>query len=498
MSNSTTFKPIPCGKSLPQNNIHSVSVSLPTLKDVIDYEEDTNDIKNKITTGYPRFVTHIYIKKMATFLRNKYSIDNSYEIIIINSKKYEDIIYNKYNIDNTYILKEAFGIVIVAKNSSKLKDILSFIQHIGCILSSRFAQDYLYTNNILKSKQLEDLDESKNGYHNIKNILAQAYNENIDNISLCISGMNAIYSTLEGIKNINQNKNIIIQLGWIYLDTMNILQKYDYNTKIFYDIKNIDSIIKYIEKYKEQISTIITEIPTNPLLLTVDIVKVKELCIKYNIILIIDTTLASAYNLNLNKYADIYIESLTKYACGNADVMMGAIIVNKNSTILKYKEKIFQKSDIPYIKDIQRLSLQIKDYKNRILKVNQNSIKLLNHLKNKKYIKHIYHTLTNDNKSIYSKLMRNKEAIGGIISLTFTKPFEKVYNTLNFAKGPSLGTTFTLLMPYVYLAHYDLIKSKKGTKLLKNNNIDKNILRVSVGVENIEDIIKEFDRLDKI
>ena len=279
---------------------------------------------------------------------------------------------------------------------------------------------------------------------------------------------------------------------------MNILQQYNYNTKVFYDIKNINSIKKYIEEYNENISTIITEIPTNPLLLTVDIIEIKKLCIKYNIILIIDTTLASAYNLNLNKYADIYIESLTKYACGNADVMMGAIIINKNSSILKNKQKLFEYCDIPYIKDIQRLSLQIKDYENRILKVNQNTKKLINHLTTKKYINNIYHTLSKDNKEIYPKLMRNKESIGGIISLTFTKSFEKVYDRLNFAKGPSLGTNFTLLMPYIYLAHYDLIKSEKGQKILKENNIDKNILRVSVGTENIKDIIKEFDRLDSV
>jgi len=57
-----TFYPIPCGQTLPQNNIHAVSVSMPTLKDVIDYEEQTPEILEKITIAYPRFNVHPYLK----------------------------------------------------------------------------------------------------------------------------------------------------------------------------------------------------------------------------------------------------------------------------------------------------------------------------------------------------------------------------------------------------------------------------------------------------
>ncbi len=61
-----------------------------------------------------------------------------------------------------------------------------------------------------------------------------------------------------------------------------------------------------------------------------------------------------------------------------------------------------------------------------------------------------------------------------------------------------MGTDFTLLMPYVYLAHYDLILSKEGREVLKTNKIPIDLLRISVGTENIEEIKKEFDKLDFI
>ena len=49
MIKESIFKPISCGETLPVNNIHAVSTSMPTLQDVIDYEEQTPDILEKIT-----------------------------------------------------------------------------------------------------------------------------------------------------------------------------------------------------------------------------------------------------------------------------------------------------------------------------------------------------------------------------------------------------------------------------------------------------------------
>jgi len=214
--------------------------------------------------------------------------------------------------------------------------------------------------------------------------------------------------------------------------------------------------------------------------------------------LIIDSTFATPYNLNLKPYADICIESLTKFACGNADVLMGAVILNENSKLSCCAAEFFKHADKPYIKDIQRLAFQVQNYESRMKKINSNTIKLVEFLKTKSFIDRIYYTLDDDNKENYSKLMRYEDAVGGVISLTFTKPFEDVYDTLNFAKGPSLGTEFTLLMPYVYLAHYDLIICEDGRELLKDNNIPIDLMRVAVGIEDIDDIIQEFERLDSI
>ncbi|MDD2508542.1 MAG: PLP-dependent transferase [Aliarcobacter skirrowii] len=91
-----------------------------------------------------------------------------------------------------------------------------------------------------------------------------------------------------------------------------------------YNSNDVKKLLKKCFSNEFYIDTaIVTKIHTNPLIQTVDFEKLKNLCNFYNIPIIIDSTFATPYNLDLNKYADICVESLTKFACGNADVLNG-------------------------------------------------------------------------------------------------------------------------------------------------------------------------------
>jgi cystathionine gamma-synthase len=59
-------------------------------------------------------------------------------------------------------------------------------------------------------------------------------------------------------------------------------------------------------------------------------------------------------------------------------------------------------------------------------------------------------------------------------------------------KGPSFGVNFTLLCPFMYLAHYDLVSTPEGRKKLANLGIDPALIRVSVGAEPYEQIEAAF------
>lgn len=496
MTNSI-FQPIICGETLPPDNIHAVSVSMPTLQDIIDYEEQTPEILEKITIAYPRFVMHPYLKILAKFIKEKYKINDNYEVVLLSSQKAVKVVSNKYFIHNKIDINEPFGVILVQNGTTQLNKVLKFIQHVGYNLSSRLAQEYLFKEGLIDTKHIEGYEDEKTAYNTLTKTLAIAYNQPQKNVCLTPSGMNAVYCALRGLKTIQNvnNRTKLIQLGWLYLDTMNIVEHYFDENKIFYDINNLDLLEDYLKINGHTISAIITEIPTNPLLQTVDLVRLKTLCITYNIPLVIDATFATPFNLDLKPYADIYVESLTKFASGNADVLMGAIILNENSKISMISQEFFKHADMPYIKDIQRLAYEIKDYESRMKIISSNTKKLVEYFKTAPFIDEIFYCLNPKYASNYQKLMIDENSYTGIISVTFKKDFKEVYDKLNFSKGPSLGTEFTLLMPYTYLAHYDLITSKSGNEFLKEIGLPINLLRISVGIEDINEIINEFKRV---
>ncbi|RXJ67703.1 cystathionine gamma-synthase [Halarcobacter ebronensis] len=495
--NGSFFKPIVAGETLPIKNIHAVSVSMPTLDDVIGYEEQDEKILEVIKSGYPRFILHPYLKLLAKYIKKKYQISDNYEVVILSSKKAVELVSDKYYIYNKIDINEPFGVILVQNGTSQLQKVLSYIQHVGCNLSSRLAEDYLYKHKIINFLHKEELENSKDAQTIVKTTLAKAYKQPLENIALTPSGMNAIYSVVRGLNTIqaHNGRDILVQFGWLYLDTMNIVNHHFQRQKVFPDIANLNLLEDFLKQDGFKVTAIITEMPTNPLLKCVDIKRLRALCDKYNIPLVIDTTFATPYNLDLTEYADIFVESLTKFACGNADVLMGALILNKKNRLSHMSGEFFKHCEKVYIKDIQRLAYEIKDYEKRVKKISSNTKALVEYFKTSPLIDKLYYCLDETNKDNYSQAMIDDNCYTGIISVTFTKPFREVYDKLNFAKGPSLGTEFTLLMPYTYLAHYDLIKTKEGKKFLQKIELPIDILRISVGIEPIEEIIKEFKNI---
>lgn len=63
------------------------------------------------------------------------------------------------------------------------------------------------------------------------------------------------------------------------------------------------------------------------------------------------------------------------------------------------------------------------------------------------------------------------------------------------AKGATLGTAFTIGMPYVYLAYYSNLQSEEGITTLKNLGLDPRLLRISIGIEPVETVIAVFENL---
>jgi cystathionine gamma-synthase len=76
-----------------------------------------------------------------------------------------------------------------------------------------------------------------------------------------------------------------------------------------------------------------------------------------------------------------------------------------------------------------------------------------------------------------------------MISFSVRGPLARFYDRLMLPKGPSFGMRNSLICPFIYLAHYDLITSESGRATLAAHGLNPDLLRLSVGCEPASEII---------
>lgn len=486
---SDYFCEIPCGENIPLYNPHSVSVSLPKIQDVIDYEEGKSEVIDKMKSGYPRFFQNQFVKQLTQFIKEKHTISDDKKLIPITSIQARNCIEKTFNVLFESI-EDNFGNVflILDSNGENAKKYADFIRNAGLIISSRKAEATLYELNLIDSIFEEATVSEEQAIFNIKNTLSKAYGTSSEKIILSNCGMNALFSATEVLVAVQKEfgKTKIIQLGWLYVDTMEIIERKE-NSHIQINIFDLVQLENWLEINQEKVAVLITEVVSNPLLQCVNLPKLYELCSRFSVKLIVDNTLATPFCVDVLPFCDLVVESLTKFACGNADLLFGAIVVTDTSLVSLVSENVIS----PFEGEVKRLGYEILEYENRVRKISENTTLLYNFLKKQPKvleIKSVFHEASSEN---FSKI-QNGNNVPGLLSVVFDKDLAFYYDKLQVAKGPSLGTEFTLAMPYVYLAHYEYLKSESGLNKLSELGINLNLLRISVGTEPIENIIKAF------
>ncbi len=108
------------------------------------------------------------------------------------------------------------------------------------------------------------------------------------------------------------------------MDTLKILQRFGLQYQFYgngdeNDLKELQALLES----GESVSALFCEVPTNPLLKTSSLEKLKQLADHYGFVIVIDDTLGNPCNLDLAPYADIFVSSLTKIFSGVGDALAG-------------------------------------------------------------------------------------------------------------------------------------------------------------------------------
>ena len=104
-------------------------------------------------------------------------------------------------------------------------------------------------------------------------------------------------------------------------------------------------------------------------------------------------------------------------------------------------------------------------------------------------MKRVYWPLSPESRANYLRIARAPGTVGGMLSFTLKTPLAEFYDAVRLPKGPSFGMKNSLISPFIYIAHYDLVKNAAGRAELAANGIDPELLRLSIGSEPVEDII---------
>lgn len=282
-----------------------------------------------------------------------------------------------------------------------------------------------------------------------------------------------------------------IMFGFPYVDTLKILEKFGPGC-LFYghgsseDLDDLETRLKGGERYL----ALFCEFPGNPLLSSPDLKRIKLLGEKYDFAIVVDETIGNFINVHVLPYADIVVSSLTKVFTGECNVMGGSAVLNPNGQyyqILK-DTMLVQYEDTYWAEDVIFMERNSRDFLSRIARINRNAELICDILKAHPVVRDVYYPKFVSSRPHYDACRTPNGGYGGLLSVTFHTKDQAVafFDHIETAKGPSLGTNFTLTSPYVVLAHY--LELEWATKY----GVDPNLIRVSVGLENKEDLETVF------
>ena len=336
-------------------------------------------------------------------------------------------------------------------------------------------------------------EEEGNIYTRFTNPNVRAFEDKLtalEEAESCIataSGMSAIFAALMGL--LKAGDHIVASrdmFGTTIVLLNTIVNKFNIEVT-FVDLPDIDSWKNSVQKNTK---IFLLETPSNPLGDVVDLLLLSSLSKEHNILLAVDNCIMTpALQKPLNLGADLVIHSATKYIDGQGRCLAGAVAGRK-----EHIDEIrgFCRTTGPtlsafnawvMLKGLETLSLRMKAHC-------ENAIKLAEWLQNQEFVQKV-HYLGLQSHPHHNIAKAQQSGYGGIVSFEVKggkkEAFRIINNTKMISITANLGDTKSTITHPATTTHNRLTEDER-----RKSNISDNLVRISVGLEDITDIIADL------
>ncbi|GAB6101847.1 cystathionine gamma-synthase [Thermococcus atlanticus] len=244
---------------------------------------------------------------------------------------------------------------------------------------------------------------------------------------------------------------------------------------------------------RENTRMIWLETPTNPLLKLADIKAIAEIAHERDIIVVVDNTFASPYFQNpIDLGADIVLHSVTKYLGGHSDVVGGAVMVNDDEIYerLKFHQNAVGAILSPF--DSWLVMRGIKTLAVRMERHEKNAMTIARYLEEHPLVERVYYPGLPSHPQ-HELAKRQMRGFGGMLSFELKGGLEEAIKFVEsleiFALAESLGGVESLIELPAIMTHASVPKDEREKVGIRDS-----LIRVSVGIEDVEDLIEDLER----
>nr|CDP23017.1 Putative cystathionine gamma-synthase [Podospora anserina S mat+] len=544
------------GHSIPPEQPHNITFHIPGWETAKALRRGDPNLLSKLSSIYPRFGPWCEVRQLSTALHKALSLPETYGLIIfVHPDSFTTA--QRYSSDGKWRKPEHlvppsdlwFRVVeipissedkvrlyITAFPQKHAPGVVGTWQNYGCGISSRLAAaclahldslailpftatgaDDVSLPNIPEPTYLP-LTEAHTGLKSRIVELAQrspldkekANLLSPENVFLYPTGMAAVWRLHNALITLRPEGEIVV-LGSVFHNSYHLFEESPNGMKHFgsCDAKSnlFDELEKYLEGEKQKggrPAYCFAEFPSNPILVSVDLVRLRKLADKYDFPIIIDDTIGSFANIDVLPVADVIVTSITKSLSGYANCMGGSLLLPPSTPLSPSLSPLLTTTfrNEYFHPDASLLLSNSQSYLARSATLNSNALSLATYLNSEAQdpsspVKAVFYPPFLDTKPNYDAVMRAptpefpNPGYGCLLAVDFesldlAKTF---YDNLSVYQGPHLGAHLTLAFPF-----NDAIwgVEPEAAEYLKTFGANPEQVRVSVGLESEEELIDTF------